>query len=624
MGYINKSEREMSKFVQTAGKIRRSQVIFSFGVGAIIDLPKGSYMPLGLEQQDFYYNSLPKEIRTSLTIHEPRLQKLLGVEYFRSATVPGDRQISQYGDFVEKNYTLPCIRFPRWLECPTCHRIGIINNPFEKQPDLSVKCIGCNKHVNPVRFIVVCVNGHIDDFPWIKWAHSLDEENCTNPRLFLKSKGRSAALGDLYVECQTCNQRRSLGDIYKPHALKMIKCFGKRPWLLENGEECSGQLLTQQRGGSSVYFPVVASALSIPPASEAISSVLEEHWIILKYLEGDQLKSTLEGLFKEKKIVFELDYAIDWIYRRKIIDMEDNNDESTAKFAEYEALRMPLDNGIGIQTAEFEKRNISIDDDIKPWIKTISAVTKLREVRALCGFTRIKPRQVAIEKIQEMLQNGCICALSKDQVRWRPGVEIRGEGIFLQLNEKKLNDWSNQNGVKKRADSINTIFQGINISNSIEMQYSITPKLLLVHSLAHLIIRRVSMDCGYASASLRERLYISEEIQEVGSMAGILIYTASTDSDGSLGGLVNMATKEKVRNLIINSIKDANWCGNDPVCLETNPRIVGERFSGASCHSCLLLPETSCEKFNKELDRAMISGYSEENIVGFFDGFPEV
>lgn len=613
------------KFEPTAGKIRRSQAMSTFGIGAIVDLPRGSFMPLGLDQQDWHYSRLSQEDLEVLTIREPRLQRLLGVQEFRSAIVPGDRQISEYGDRVRKEYTLPCTRFPRWLECPACHRLGTEDHPFEVQPDLTIKCIGCDKKVNPVRFIIACQNGHIGDFPWMLWAHLKSGKTCSKPRLYLRSRGRSAALGDLYVKCQNCNQSRSLHKIFMPQALKMIKCRGNRPWLLSK-EECALEVKTLQRGGSNVHFPVIASMLSIPPASEAIAKILERHWLLLRNIPDESLESALRGFIESYTLDIDFSHALSWIKRRKKLDSgETPTDEKTARLQEFEALsRNCLDDGDGNQISEFENRTFVPPEDIQPWFELMAAVTRLREVRAFCGFSRITPRPVALEQIAENLRREQICSPYLNPAGWRPGIEVRGEGIFFRLNEKRIMDWSGKTGVKAQADHIHQIFQDLITGTGLEPPHNITPRLLLVHSLSHLIIRRLSLDCGYSSASLRERLYISDGEGGAEPMAGVLIYTASPDSDGSLGGLVNMATPEGMRSLMFRAIMDADWCGNDPVCIETDPGMVGERLSGASCHSCLLVPETACEKFNRELDRAVITGFAEKNITGFFEGFPGI
>ena len=148
--------------------------------------------------------------------------------------------------------------------------------------------------------------------------------------------------------------------------------------------------------------------------------------------------------------------------------------------------------------------------------------------------------------------------------------------------------------------------------------YTVTPRLLLVHSFAHAVIRQISVECGYSASALRERLYVSEPEGGRPAMNGALIYTGSPDSEGSLGGLVRLAEPKLLQVIVQKTLNRAGWCGSDPVCIETDVAQSGERVSGAACHCCLLLPETACEKFNRELDRAMLAGDVDGTFSGYF------
>jgi hypothetical protein len=100
-------------------------------------------------------------------------------------------------------------------------------------------------------------------------------------------------------------------------------------------------------------------------------------------------------------------------------------------------------------------------------------------------------------------------------------------------------------------------------------------------------------------------------------MNGFLLYTASGDSEGTLGGLVAQAVPGRFERLVHDALARASWCSNDPVCMESPD---GGAFSSnlAACHSCVLLPETSCEEGNQLLDRALLSGTVDDPDVGFF------
>ena len=117
-----------------------------------------------------------------------------------------------------------------------------------------------------------------------------------------------------------------------------------------------------------------------------------------------------------------------------------------------------------------------------------------------------------------------------------------------------------------------------------------------------MLMRQLSLECGYSSSALRERLYCAEGDKP---MAGILIYTATSDSDGSLGGLVDQAVPDRLGPLLMDCVRSAEFCAQDPLCAHAE---VGAHahLNGAACHACVLLAETSCECGNRLLDRSLV------------------
>jgi hypothetical protein len=358
-----------------------------------------------------------------------------------------------------------------------------------------------------------------------------------------------------------------------------------------------------------------------------MAKILEPEWDWLSVAPDNVLVQIIEGFFGKRDIAVDPQLAADWVRRRKGIDADESAvDERSARYQEFLSLCeecRPV--ASATYRPEFENSPFTPAAKILPWVDLVSAVHRLREVRALCGFTRIQPYSLNIEDIPDAVVQKKIAPLSAGQAAWRPAVEIRGEGVFFRLNEERLSHWASEPVVTERADKINKLFAERCSRDGVTPPYQITPRHLLVHSLAHILIRRMSLDCGYSSASLRERLYISDGEGTVPRMAGILIYTASPDSDGSLGGIVSLADLDRVSSLLERAIQDALWCGNDPVCVETEPHMNGERLSAAACHNCLLVPETACEKFNRELDRGMLVGFpisaSGDIVSGFFSEF---
>lgn len=145
-------------------------------------------------------------------------------------------------------------------------------------------------------------------------------------------------------------------------------------------------------------------------------------------------------------------------------------------------------------------------------------------------------------------------------------------------------------------------------------------RYILLHTLAHLIIRELTTQCGYTSASLKEKIYSSEGEEK--EMCGILIYTASSDSDGSLGGLARQGVTEKLRDILLTMLEEASWCSNDPICIDSTSQGYAS-LNYAACHACGLLPETSCECGNVLLDRGAIIGTAEDTSLGYFAEFME-
>lgn len=602
------------------GTVRRSQLISTYGIGGIVDLEKGSFMPMGLEDWEDA-TRLP-----SLTIAEARLQAQLGVSHFRlppvAEPIAGTRQ-------VNPRRAAPAVRFPKWQECPRCHRLGVEGDPFELAPDgARLVCVACgsNTVTNPVRFVVACRAGHVDEFPWVWWAHRRRKEGvCTRPILFLRSRGQSAALADLIVECQGCRTGKAytsstLGDAFGA-GMHGRACPGVRPWLHDKESDCQQEPRVLQRGASNIHFPIVASALSIPPVSESLFQLVEDHWLTLEALPAEALEPVLANIAAR--------YGVDTAPLRAAYDAKKEIDaggsalsEASSRAEEYAALSATThDPMLGGIVPHFRNNAVPPPAALAPWFDLVGAASRLREVRALAGFSRIEPYPVGPERVHAAIMQGRVAPLSKGAFPWLPAAEILGEGIFLRFRTERVDAWVHDNpAVGEAAAILDQRSARIAVDRGYIRDYSITPRLLLVHSFAHALIREISLDCGYSSSALRERLYVSEAVSGSPAMNGVLIYTGSPDSEGSLGGLVRLSEEALLARIVTQALRNARWCGSDPVCLETDRAQSGDRISGAACHCCLLLPETACEKFNRELDRTTMVGDGDRRWVGFFDG----
>lgn len=604
--------------VEPIGKIRRSQLISTYGIGAIVDLEKGSFMPMGLEDWESA-TRLP-----SLTIGEARLQAQLGVSHFRLP--PVTEELPGFSGRVDPSHSVPAIRFPAWHECPQCNRIGTENKPFQLAADGSqMECHGHGRPVytTPVRFVIACRKGHIEEFPWEWWAHRRREAGvCERPALELKSRGKSAALADLYVHCKSCGASESLGDAFHPESIKGLRCRGVRPWLHDRQHDCDAPPRVIQRGASNAHFPVVASALSIPPVSEATFQIIEGNWISLGALPTEAVIPVLTSLASTYGVPVEALLAA-FLEKQKIEGLQTDLTDAGSRAEEYAALSHDRDDPIvGGVVPQFCNAVSEPPPKIAQWFDLVGAVSRLREVRALAGFSRIEPYPVSGERIAAAIRDGFVAPLSKTPRNWLPAAEIRGEGLFLRFRGEAIDAWLAANpAIQDRVGVLERRSAAIAADRGYQRDYSINARLLLVHSFAHALIRTISIDCGYSSSALRERLYVSEATGERPAMNGVLIYTGSPDSEGSLGGLVRLAEPGQLERIVLRTLHSAKWCGSDPVCLETDPAQSGDRVSGAACHCCLLVPETACEKFNRELDRTMLVGSAEADESKVWKGF---
>jgi len=264
-------------------------------------------------------------------------------------------------------------------------------------------------------------------------------------------------------------------------------------------------------------------------------------------------------------------------------------------------------------------KEVSVDhygQSLNRYFSRVNLVSKLRETRALAGFTRILPENdLSFIERQSLLRR---TSSSEKKDNWLPAYVVYGEGIFLELNEQWLQTWEAREDVIERASPLLGQYQKLFQINKTR-QKSLGPRFILLHTFAHLLINRLTFECGYGAAALRERLYISDNRDAL--MAGLLIYTAAGDSEGTMGGLVRMGQAGKLEPVIHRALSDAHWCSADPVCMETglSNRQGPDIYNLAACHNCALIPETSCEEFNRFLDRALVVGKVEKRELGYFD-----
>jgi len=567
-------------------KARRTQLLSTYGVGGLFPAETTSFMIAGLHLWN---------VENTETVVEPRLARILRVKEFKAPPAGGRRDI-------------PVIRYPYTQVCPKCRRIGSLKE-LSKDPS-DAKCKEDGTDLSPFRLIAVCRKGHIDEFPVHRWLHDGQKEKIRSERheMKLEVAGRTSSLGDLTLTCTCGVGSRDLEDAVGGGSLAPFgKCKGMRPWLgLDMREPCDQTPQAVQRGASNVWFPAVRSALSIPPYSEALAKFVERFWRML-----EDPKNVTAEVLAGVAAMSNGRYTVEQIRReveRRHGEAGADTDASESKLRrdEFKALIEGRDEGeLG---SDFVCLRREVPDGFEGLITGVRKVTRLREVRALEGFTRL-------EGVTEPAGTKNLCALSAAPQWWLPAIEVIGEGVFLAFDRELLNRWANGDLAKRQRQLLQ------NAENRAAEEYERVARVVdivkvAIHTLAHVLIDQFSLDAGYPAAALRERLFVDE------NMAGLLVYTASSDSAGSLGGVASLAEPDRLGAALTEGLQRLSWCSSDPVCIESRGS-GSDGLSLAACHACVLVPETSCEMSNTYLDRTLLFGTHEDGLEsqGLFSEF---
>jgi hypothetical protein len=477
----------------------------------------------------------------------------------------------------------------------------------------------------PVRIVAACDRGHIEDFPFMEWVHRNKPINPECALRFLAGRSSSLLTG-IKISC-SCGDEKTLAGIFDfdqqvGGALQRIgySCRGGQPWLgrteTQGGPSCGSHLRVLQRGASNVYFPFVVGSIYLPLwAEKAERSIIEslerpEIWDALTsgLIDGKRIDPTrcdvvakMWGLSCEQLLAV-AQRKLDGIYLQPVLTEEEYRRQ------EYSALLAPRGGPATDLFVELVPQS-DFGEVLSTYFEKIALVKKLRETRALAGFSRLLPPDP--EGVADRIQ-----PLKLDQrIDWLPATVVRGEGIFLELNAATVQQWLKNNRVLQRALLLSQNFNQRRLNRGQRSRH-ITATFVLLHALAHSLINQLSFDCGYGSASLRERIYSNVD-QGAEQMRGILIYTASGDSEGTMGGLVRQGEPQRLLRTLFAALQRAQWCSSDPICIETSGQGT-DNANLAACHGCLLISETSCEEGNRLLDRSMLVGKPNEPDTGFF------
>lgn len=595
--------------------VRAAQAVLQYGVGAMVDFTDQTLV-----------TSAPEYWTGTKRIYDDRFAKALNVDYF---AIPTD---------------ISYVRFPEWYFCPKCRTFQPLKKwiaDYRKKATPKIlesdnnmvkhlQCPQCKQDLVVARIVTVCEKGHLNDFPWIKWVHFRSKKQiCGNPSLKFKTGASgSEGLEGLSIEC-SCGARTTLKDAFdkdifektdKDEKSPGFLCEGHHPFL-HTKEACGKYPRTVQRGASSVYFPVTHSSLVIPPYANRLNTKIEQssaYEDCIAIIEDEETQEDKLALIRKRLLKWSERIAteigaptsdVERILTGKWLDnFTETIDVSDVKyrFEEYMALNGELTSP-NDSPGDFSRTAMPIDSYGIPHLKSVCLIEKVRVVNALTGFSRIVPA---------MNENDTgYVSVKRPETKWYPAYEVRGEGIFIEFCQKDIDQWIMDNPeVFERATKLSENYKGSFIGKN--HSRNISPKFIMLHTISHLLITQLSFECGYSIASLSERLYCSEA-SDGKEMAGLLIYTASGDSEGTLGGLVRQGHPDAFPSIFRKAINSAKTCSNDPVCIMSHGQ-GRDSLNLAACHACALLPETCCEERNSFLDRGMIIGTFKNREIGFW------
>ena len=615
----------MSDF--SALKMRKSQMIAGFGVGAIVEIDNQSLIAKDISSWSSFITRDKKYRVDSI----PRLEKLLGIRYIISPP-NAPPEVWQHSS---TSLSIPYHRFLKWLECRKCNSLRKYTGSKYVQNFRDVVCHSCgadSSNLTPVRFIFAPEDGSLDDISWSYILHAGTGSACRSEKLVKRSvQGKGGGLSALEVSCSECSVKKTMAQIKSD--IYMQTSRGVMPWQQGAAQSnktnpSSKHTSFQQRGATSLYQPQIVSALDLIGSSyeqeqntNKVDEYLDGHKSIIRFkgkLEGLEEEKMLTEKIKKKQIIkcqkeliadapedineISIDDIKKYLFEENIeeeladVNLAEVNDESL-KVGEFKLLN---EDGHNIfKNYDGEKYAIS-DIAIKPFIESVTRIKKLREVRVLKGYTRhFYPKFHSVNASEERLP-------------FLPGYEVFGEGLFVQFNMSAIKDWEKSQGNHIKSRIIDMQMRQEKDATSLPFP---SARFVLVHTFSHLLIKQLCFESGYSSASIKERLYVNE----AEDMCGVLIYTADADSEGSLGGLVRMSEEKRLSHSIKSMLESACWCSSDPTCIEIgSPGTRG--LNKAACHACSLISETSCSYMNALLDRGLLIGSKKDELTGFFHG----
>ena len=596
-------------------EIRLSQLIQTFGPGAIVDLPDHSVMIMGLDSWPIAFGN-----QSMRQIKEPRLAnyltKLLNNTEDGESWLATGVTLSLYepplnGDILagHKAPAVPAVKYPRWevisdpsdLSKQELRRFRSGEKPKGKK----------GQTISPVRWLAACSKGHIDDIDWRYFVHR--GKNCQQT-MYMKDEGAAGDPQHITVMCD-CGANRKLSELFTENALGT--CKGYRPWIEGyTSTDCTESQRPMTRGAINNYYSQVLKLIALPADQNEVEQKVQDHLPAFDNVKSfdDALHPIQYGQGPIKNAFEGISQSEIWAALQKVRSdrvSSDTNDMENPKVEEYAILasgkKLIGQNSLGarlhaetLDGADWRGR----DEFDTSYINSLVRVHRLCEVTCLYGFTRIEPAPSPFDEIQEDITLKVKGQSLADKVTWLPAMEQFGEGFFLKFDIGE---------VRKRIEALGEDSSLIELKQRYDDWYQKDTnrrrpfpgsEYVFIHSLSHLLIEQISLEAGYPSTSLSERIYVLKpEGSGQISKLGLLIYAAGGGSQGTLGGLLDQATN--LPATLQRGIRRHLVCGNDPICSTESALLTSDidMINGAACHGCLFTAETSCERRNTLLDR---------------------
>lgn len=651
---IDDDEETNSKNRARVGTVRPSALLYTSGIGSTVDLPHLSVMIQGIEYWERYY----KMLNHADLILESRLlravQSQLGPSV-RELRQPPWLQADGDKDAAER-VGVPATLFPKWLRCTGCNLLSqaswgdfVYENTNRFRPDQAGyfhrECRGrgenrqtaSKRSTIPARFLLACISGHLDEFPYIEWVHRATsagwscQPGVVRPKLeMIESPSNTGP--QIQIKCNACKKTRSMQEATGEQGeSKLPNCRGRHPHLGVYGK-CEEGTKLMRLGAANQWFPSTISLLVMP--TMAIRTQAEINLLVAalpdsikEIVTGPEIIPAARMLLSNLGIDVEgiSDHAL-WIgfesLKSVVVVVDTLREFDPIDLLEPE-WQVMMDSTLFPKISEksvFKLVSMGTPLGLAPSVEEVVAVERLKKVNAFVGFTRVD----AEDRIGDERER-VVPIWRGDKPQWVPATEDRGEGVFLQFNEQVVQKWEDEIYSSQRWQKLRAAHErnfkrrmsqsAVQIDADTRMA---PPRYWVLHTLAHVLIREMAMYSGYGAASLTERIYAWGSQGGRSPAAGILISTTSSDSEGTLGGLVELSNLDMITEIMKVALQKAERCSSDPICGHKLPVNPEEYLHGAACHFCLFVSETACEKSNRFLDRAMLRSLSGTGIVGLF------